>query len=84
MPLCHSRIKTFGDFIDLCDFFFINHIPYKKELFAVPGLNEEQAAYILQAMIWHMDRTLKTGEVMGSILLREVLQKFLVCIIKKW
>ena len=28
MPLCHSRIKTFGDFMELCDFFFINHIAY--------------------------------------------------------
>ncbi|OJU81291.1 MAG: glutamate--tRNA ligase, partial [Chlamydia sp. 32-24] len=24
MPLCHSRIKTFGEFMELCDFFFIN------------------------------------------------------------
>ena len=24
MPLCHTRIKNFGDFMDLCHFFFIN------------------------------------------------------------
>lgn len=61
MPLVHSRIKTFGDFIALCDFFFINHVPYKKEFFVVPGLNEEQAAYILQGMIWHMDENENWG-----------------------
>ena len=33
MPLCHSRIKTFGDFIDLFDFLFINHLKYTPELF---------------------------------------------------
>ncbi len=61
MPLCHSRIKTFGDFMDLCDFFFINHLKYTKELFAVKGLNPEQVAYILQAMIWHMDENENWG-----------------------
>jgi glutamyl-tRNA synthetase len=55
MPLCHSRIKTFGDFMDLCDFFFINDLKYSKELFAIKGLETEQVALILQAMIWHMD-----------------------------
>ena len=55
MPLCHSRIKTFGDFMDLCDFFFINNLKYTKELFAIKGMNPEQIAMILQAMIWYMD-----------------------------
>lgn len=55
MPLIHSRIKTFGDFIALCDFFFINHIPYTPALFAVPGVEPFQLAFLLQAMIWFMD-----------------------------
>jgi glutamyl-tRNA synthetase len=55
MPLCHTRIKTFGDFIDLCDFMFINNLKYTPELFAIKGYTPEQAAYILQAMIWQMD-----------------------------
>lgn len=55
MPLCHSRIKTFGDFMDLCDFFFINNLRYSKELFAIKGMTPEQISMILQAMIWHMD-----------------------------
>ncbi len=55
MPLIHTRIKTFGDFIDLCDFIFINHLKYTPELFAVKGVSSEQACYILQALIWCMD-----------------------------
>lgn len=61
MPLCHSRIKTFGEFMELCDFFFINHLRYTPELFAVKGLTPEQACYILQAMIWHMDESENWG-----------------------
>ncbi len=34
MPLCHSRIKTFGEFMELCDFFFINNLRYTPDLFA--------------------------------------------------
>lgn len=55
MPLVHSRIKTFGDFMDLCQFFFVNQLPYTKELFQTKELSTEQACYILQTMIWHMD-----------------------------
>lgn len=55
MPLCHSRIKTFGDFIDVCDFFFINNLKYTPELFQIKGYTPEQCSYVLQAIIWHMD-----------------------------
>lgn len=55
IPLCHTRIKTFGDFIDVADFFFINNLRYTPELFAVKDHTPEQACYILQGMIWHMD-----------------------------
>lgn len=55
MPLIHSRIKTFGEFIELCDFFFINHLPYTPHLFSVKGVTQEQAAMTLQAIIWSMD-----------------------------
>jgi len=57
MPLCHSRIKTFGDFIDLADFFFINHLKYTPELFKARGVNEEQSAMLLQAMIWSLEES---------------------------
>ena len=55
MPLCHSRMKTFGDFIELADFLFINHLRYSQELFTVEGLTNQQCAYIYQMMIWEMD-----------------------------
>ncbi len=55
MPLCHSRIKTFGDFIELTSFLFVNHLPYTKELFAIKEANDELLTYLLQALIWHMD-----------------------------
>ena len=57
MPLCHSRIKTFGDFMALCDFFFINHLNYTPELFAIKGVTNTQLCQILQAIIWHLEET---------------------------
>jgi glutamyl-tRNA synthetase len=61
MPLVHSRIKTFGDFMDLCDFFFINHLRYRPELFAIKGYSPEQICFILQAVIWHLDQNENWG-----------------------
>ncbi|MDP1835586.1 MAG: glutamate--tRNA ligase [Chlamydiales bacterium] len=55
IPLIHTRIKTFGEFFDLCDFFFINELRYTPELFHVDGLKDGQGAYILQAIIWQLD-----------------------------
>lgn len=55
MPLCHTRIKTFAEFMELCDFFFINHIPQKMELLCPKGLAQEHASFLIQSMIWSMD-----------------------------
>lgn len=55
MPLCHTRIKTFGEFMELCDFFFINHLPYTEELFSPKKIGAEQAASMLQAVIWSLE-----------------------------
>lgn len=55
MPLCHTRIKTFGEFIEVADFFFMNHLRYTPELFEIKGYSPEQACFLLQAIIWHMD-----------------------------
>ncbi len=55
MPLCHPRIKTFGDFMDLFDFLFINHIRYSSSLFEIKELNNESASCLLQAIIWRLD-----------------------------
>ena len=55
MPLCHSRIKTFGDFIDLCGFLFVNHLKYTNELFHAKEAQPEIQSQLLQAIIWHLD-----------------------------
>lgn len=61
IPLVHTRIKTFGDFIDLCDFIFINNLRYTPELFAVKDTTPELVTYIMQTMIWHMDENENWG-----------------------
>lgn len=55
MPLVHSRIKTFGEFMELCDFFFINHLPYTEALFHNKHVADDVRACILISHIWHMD-----------------------------
>ena len=55
MPLCHTRMKTFGDFMQLCDFFFLNNLAYTDELLCPNQLTKEKSASLLQAMIWSMD-----------------------------
>ncbi len=55
MPLCHSRMKTFGEFMELSDFLFVNHLKYTPELFEIDGLEPTGVACMFQAMIWSMD-----------------------------
>lgn len=55
MPMVHTRIKTFGEFIELCDFFFINHLRYTPELFAIKGISPQTASCIYQTIIWRLD-----------------------------
>ncbi|MCH9627312.1 MAG: Glutamate--tRNA ligase [Chlamydiales bacterium] len=55
MPMAHTRIKTFGAFMELCHFFFINHIPYTEELLTPKKITPEQAASLLQTAIWSME-----------------------------
>ncbi len=55
MPLVHKRIKTFGDFIQLCDFFFINDLNITLESLCPKNCTAETVSYLLQAMIWEMD-----------------------------
>jgi glutamyl-tRNA synthetase len=55
MPLCHTRIKTFAEFIELCSFFFVNHLPYAQALFTPTGIAPEKAAFLLQSIIWSLD-----------------------------
>lgn len=53
--LCHTRIKNFGEFMELCQFFFVNHIPLSEESLCPPGLKGDQVCFLLQALIWSMD-----------------------------
>jgi glutamyl-tRNA synthetase len=55
IPLCHTRMKTFGEFMELCDFFFVSHIAYTEELLCPSQLPKEKIAMLLQAIIWSMD-----------------------------
>ncbi|MEM7175163.1 MAG: glutamate--tRNA ligase [Chlamydiota bacterium] len=54
-PMIHTRIKTFGEFIELCGFLFVNHIEYDKELLQPKSITPDQSAMLLQCMIWLMD-----------------------------
>lgn len=55
MPLVHTRIKTFGEFMELCQFFFINHMPYTEEHLTPSNITKESAAQILQGMVWRLE-----------------------------
>ncbi len=76
MPLAHSRIKTFGDFIELCDFFFINNLKYTPELFAQKNATPEQLALLVQGMIWYMDENENWGSSGVNSASREVSERF--------
>jgi len=62
MPLCHTRIKTFGEFMELCQFFFINHVPYTFEFLSPQQLSPDKGALILQSVIWSMDEQENWGK----------------------
>lgn len=55
MPLAHTRIKTFGDFMHLCDFLFINDINVTAEMLCPKQSKPETIALLIQAMIWSLD-----------------------------
>lgn len=55
MPLVHTRIKTFGDFMQLCDFFFINDLCITPELLTPKQVTSETTSCLLQCIIWSLD-----------------------------
>lgn len=55
MPMVHTRIKTFADFIDLCDFFFINDLKLTPEKLLPKGASPETISFLLQSLIWSLD-----------------------------
>jgi len=76
MPMVHTRIKTFGDFIDLCGFFFINNMPYTEELFSIKSLEPSTICSLLQAMVWHMELAEDWGKTGIEKASREVAEIF--------
>jgi len=56
VPLCHSRMKNFGEFFELADFLFINSLPYSEQLFEIASVEKERSAEILLSMIWALDK----------------------------
>ncbi len=55
MPLCHTRIKTFGEFMELCSFFFVNHLQYTAQDLCPTGQSNERIAMMIQAIMWDLD-----------------------------
>jgi glutamyl-tRNA synthetase len=76
MPLCHTRIKTFGEFMELCSFFFVNHLPYTPPIFAPGGLAPEKAAFILQTILWSLDEQENWGRSGIETASKEVAEAF--------
>jgi glutamyl-tRNA synthetase len=55
MPLIHTRIKVFGDFMDLCHFLFVNKLNLSEELLCIKNLKPIDVCYILQSIIWILE-----------------------------
>ncbi len=55
MPLAHTRIKTFGDFMQLCSFFFVNDLPITPELLCPKNTSPELISFLIQSTIWSLD-----------------------------
>jgi glutamyl-tRNA synthetase len=55
MPLAHTRIKTFGEFMQLCDFFFINDLKLTPAVLCPKGTAPEAVSCAIQAIIWSLD-----------------------------
>lgn len=55
IPLAHTRIKTFAEFMELCGFFFVHNLGLTIENLCPKGIPAEKSMQILQGMIWSMD-----------------------------
>lgn len=47
--------------MEICSFFFVNHITYTKELLCPKGISPAQTCAILQCLIWHMEENENFG-----------------------
>jgi glutamyl-tRNA synthetase len=55
MPLVHTRIKTFSDFMSLADFFFISDLKITPDMLCPKGTTPEAVSCLLQGLIWSLD-----------------------------
>lgn len=76
MPLCHTRIKNFGEFMELCSFFFVNHIPLEEELLTPAGLTKEQTMLLYQVLIWRLDELENWGRSGIEMACKELCERF--------
>jgi len=56
VSLIHTRIETFGEFMELCKFFFVNSIELDEGLLTPKKVDKAVSAQILQCMIWSMEQ----------------------------
>lgn len=76
MKLVHTRIKNFGQFMELCDFFFINHVPITVHHLCPQGIAPQEAAYLLQTILWSMEESEDFGRTGIEKASREVAEAF--------
>ncbi len=55
MPLIHTRLRTFGDFMELCSFFFVNELHVTPELLCPKNSSPELISCLYQTIIWSLD-----------------------------
>ncbi|MFA6502095.1 MAG: glutamate--tRNA ligase, partial [Parachlamydiales bacterium] len=56
IPLCHSRIKNFSEFIELFDFMFINNLHYTEEMLCPNKISKENACIIFTTMMFLLEK----------------------------
>lgn len=78
MPLCHSRMKNFSDFMELSSFLFVSNLPYADELFKLPDVSFQKSAYILQVIIWELDKRESWNSESLNVASRDVAELFSV------
>lgn len=76
MPLVHTRIKTFGEFMELCGFFFINEIALTEEMLTPSNTPKEKSAMIFQTILWRLDELENWGASGIETASKEIAEKF--------
>ncbi len=55
IPLCHTRMKNFSEFIELFDFLFINNLHYSEDLLCPKGFTKEQTCDLIYTMMLFLE-----------------------------